>query len=266
MPHPLPRYHDNDVTSPSTESAKRGDWIAVLPLGAHEQHGPHLPFETDTLIAQGLVDRIIPALPADLPITFLPVEPVGYSIEHMDVAGTKTLTFDEAVHRWLRIAEELHQQGIRKLVMLNAHGGNAPLLTIVTTEARVRFNMLAVATSWTRFGQPQGWIAPEDKAIDIHGGDIETSVMLALWPDWVTMERAENFPSRQADFANTFRHLRAYGPHAFGWKMSDLNDKGAAGNATAATAERGEQLVTHAVNGIIELLRDVERFDVDALK
>ncbi|MBB6508410.1 creatinine amidohydrolase [Rhizobium soli] len=266
MPHPLPRYHDNDVTPPSTESAERGDWIAVLPLGAHEQHGPHLPFETDTLIAQGLVDRIIPALPADLPVTFLPVEPVGYSIEHMDVAGTKTLAAAEAIDRWLGIAEELHKQGIRKLVMLNAHGGNAPLLTIVTTEARVRFNMLAVATSWTRFGQPEGWIAPEDKAIDIHGGDIETSVMLALWPDQVNMERAENFPSRQTDFAKDFRHLRAYGPHAFGWKMSDLNAKGAAGNATAATAERGEQLVTHAVKGIIELLRDVERFDVDAWK
>lgn len=266
MPHPLPRYHDNDVTPPSTESAGRGDWIAVLPLGAHEQHGPHLPFETDTLIAQGLVDRIIPALPADLPVTFLPVEPVGYSIEHMHVAGTKTLTFDEAIHRWLGIAEELHQQGIRKLVMLNAHGGNAPLLTIVTTEARVRFNMLAVATSWTRFGQPEGWIAPEDKAIDIHGGDIETSVMLALWPDRVNMEKAENFPSRQADFAKDFRHLRAYGPHAFGWKMSDLNDSGAAGNATAATAERGEQLVKHAVNGIIELLRDVQRFDVSPFR
>lgn len=266
MPHPLPRYHDNDVTPPSTESAKRGDWIAVLPLGAYEQHGPHLPFETDTLIAQGLVDRIIPALPADLPVTFLPVEPVGYSIEHMDVAGTKTLAAAEAIDRWLGIAEELHKQGIRKLVMLNAHGGNAPLLTIVTTEARVRFNMLAVATSWTRFGQPEGWIAPENKAIDIHGGDIETSVMLALWPDCVSMERAENFPSRQTDFAKDFRHLRAYGPHAFGWKMSDLNAKGAAGNATAATAERGEQLVKHSVNGIIELLRDVARFDVDALK
>ena len=81
MPHPLPRYHDNDVTPPSTESAKRGDWIAVLPLGAHEQHGPHLPFETDTLIAQGLVDRIIPALPADLPVTFLPVEPIAVAYE-----------------------------------------------------------------------------------------------------------------------------------------------------------------------------------------
>jgi creatinine amidohydrolase len=263
MSHPRPRFHDNDATSASTE---RRDWIAVLPLGAHEQHGPHLPFETDTLIAEGLVTRLIDALPPKLPVTFLPVEPVGYSIEHMDVAGTRTLGFDEAVHRWLGIAEDLHRQGIRKFVMLNAHGGNAPLMTIVATEARVRFDMLAVATSWTRFGQPEGWMRPDDKAIDIHGGDIETSVMLALWPDKVDMSKAKPFLSRQTQFIRDFTHLRAYGPHAFGWKMADLNRQGAAGNAAAATAERGEELVAHTINGILELLEDVARFEVGALR
>ncbi|RWX79127.1 creatininase family protein [Neorhizobium lilium] len=262
MPNPLPYYHDNDPTLPSLE---RQEWIAVLPFGAHEQHGPHLPFETDTLIAEGLVARIVAALPPELPVTFLPVEPVGYSIEHMDVEGTRTLTFDEAVSRWLKIAADLNEKGIRKLVLLNAHGGNSPLLTIVATEARVRFGMLVIATSWTRFGQPEGWMEPEAKAIDIHGGDIETSVMLALWPGRVDMAKAENFPSRQSEFGRRFRHLRAYGPHAFGWKMSDLNEQGVAGNAAAATAERGEQLVSHAVRGIIELLEDVARFDVSAL-
>jgi creatinine amidohydrolase len=235
-------------------------------LGAHEQHGPHLPFETDALIAAGLVSRLKAAMPSALPVTFLPVEPVGYSVEHMDVAGTKTLAFDEAVRRWLGIAEELHREGIGKLVLFNAHGGNAPLLTVVATEVRIRFGMLAVATSWTRFGQPEGWITPEQKAIDIHGGDIETSVMLALWPGKVDMAKADDFGSRQAEYAQTFRHLRAYGPHAFGWKMSDLNEKGAAGNATAATVERGEALVAHAVKGMIELLEDVASFDVSTLK
>jgi creatinine amidohydrolase len=262
MPHPQLRFCDNDPTLASTE---RRDWIAVLPLGAHEQHGPHLPFETDTLIVEGLVARLTAVLPANLPVTFLPVEPVGYSIEHMDVDGTRTLSFDEAIDRWLGIAEDLHRQGLRKLVMLNAHGGNSPLLTIVATEARVRFNMLAVATSWTRFGQPDGWITPEAKAVDIHGGDIETSVMLALWPDSVDMTEAEAFSSRQSDFARNFKHLRAYGPHAFGWKMSDLNEKGVAGDASVATAERGEQLVAHAVKGIVELLEDIAEFDTDIL-
>jgi creatinine amidohydrolase len=260
MTAPSLRFENND---PSLQPQDRAHWIAVLPLGAQEQHGPHLPFETDTLIAEGIVERLKTALPAGLPVTFLPVEPLGYSIEHMDVAGTKTLAFNEAIHRWLGIAGMLREQGIRKLVMLNAHGGNSPLMTIIATEARVRFNMLAVATSWTRFGTPQGTISPEDKAGDIHGGDIETSVMLALHPEKVEMTKAANFPSRQSEYAQRFKHLRAYGPHAFGWKMSDLNEEGVAGNAAAATAGKGEALITHAVTGLVELLQDVHAFDVE---
>lgn len=254
--------HDNNVTAaPHTPN----EIIAVLPLGAHEQHGPHLPFETDTLIVDGIVGRLKQTLAPAAPIHFLPTEPVGYSIEHMDVSGTKTLAFDEAVHRWLGIAEAQHNKGIRKFVMLNAHGGNSPLMTIVATEARVRFDMLAVATSWTRFGMPQGVISPEDKPIDIHGGDIETSVMLALHPELVRMGKAENFQSKQTEFAQRFKHLRAYGQHAFGWRMSDLNTQGAAGNAAAATAEKGEAIIAHAVAGLLELLEDVSAFDMNLL-
>lgn len=259
MAKPAPWFEDND---PALGREDRADWIAVLPLGAHEQHGPHLPFETDTIIATGIARHLVASLPHDLPVTILEAEPVGYSIEHMHVEGTKTLAFDEAVDRWLGIAESLQRQGIRKLVLMNAHGGNSPLLTIVATEARIRFNMLVVATSWTRFGQPEGGIAPEDKAIDIHGGEIETSVMLALAPDRVDMRKARPFPSRQTEFAQLYKHLRAYGPHAFGWKMSDLNPEGVAGNAAAATAERGEALLAHAVTGLLELLDDVRSFDL----
>ena len=262
MAKPALSFAEND---PSLRADDRRDWIAVLPLGAHEQHGPHLPFETDTIIADGIMRRVAGTLPSHLPVTILPAEPVGYSIEHMDVNGSRSLTYDAAINRWLGIAEDLNRQGIRKLVLMNAHGGNSPLLTIVATEARVRFNMLVVATSWTRFGQPEGWITPDAKAIDIHGGDIETSVMLALAPDRVDMAKARAFPSRQSDFAARFNHLLAYGPHAFGWKMSDLNPEGVAGNAAAATAERGEKLLAHAVAGLLELLEDVHRFDVSDL-
>jgi creatinine amidohydrolase len=256
--------------SPSSDPSRSrdtpsADAIAVLPLGAHEQHGPHLPFDTDTRIADGIVARLKTAMPAELNVTFLPTEPVGYSIEHVDVPGTKTLAFDEAVNRWLGIAKSLERQGVRKFVMLNAHGGNAPLMTIVATEARVRFNMLAVATSWTRFGVPDGVISPGDKAIDIHGGDIETSVMLALHPELVDMTKASSFASRQSDFIAQFRHLRAYGPHAFGWKMADLNHQGVAGNAAVATADKGEMLIAHSVAGLVELLQDVDAFDVRTL-
>ena len=262
MTVPSLNFAEND---PSLSPEERRDWIAVLPLGALEQHGPHLPFETDTLIVEGIVARLKTALPAGLPVTFLPAEPIGYSIEHLDVAGTKTLTYGEAIHRWLGISGMLRDLGIRKLVLLNAHGGNSPLMTIVATEARVNFNMLAVATSWTRFGWPDGLIAPEAKAIDIHGGDIETSVMLALHPDKVKMQTATDFPSRQSEFAERFKHLRAYGQHAFGWKMSDLSASGVAGNAAAATAVKGEALIAHSVKGLVELLQDVDAFNASEL-
>ena len=236
--------------------------IAVLPLGAYEQHGPHLSPATDTLIAEGLVARLKErAGAAGLHVGFLPVEPIGYSIEHGFAADTRSLAYGEAIERWLALAEALHSHGIDKLLMLNAHGGNAPLMTIVATEARVRFSMLAVATHWLRFGLPEGWMRPEDKAVDIHAGEIETAVMLALHPDLVQMDKARDFPSRQREFAERFTHLRAYGPHAFGWTMADLNPNGAAGNAAAATADKGEALIEHAVDGLTALLLDMDAFD-----
>lgn len=240
--------------------------IAILPLGAHEQHGPHLPFETDALIADAVAQRLAKAAAPDISVEVLPVEPVGYSIEHMDVDGTRTLAFDEAINRWIGIAGACAERGIRRLMLLNAHGGNSPLLTIVATEARMRFNMLVVATSWTRFGLPDGVISPDDKAYDIHAGDIETSVMLALGPELVRQEAIRDFPSRQQEFAGRFKHLRAYGPHAFGWKMSDLNSDGAAGKASQANAAKGEALLAHAVGGLRELLADMAQFDPDELR
>ena len=239
--------------------------IAILPLGAHEQHGPHLPFETDAIIAEGISARVAADLPPELDIELLPVEHIGYSIEHMDVAGTRTLTYSEAIERWIGIGADCARRGIRRFVMLNAHGGNAPLMTVVATELRVRHRMLAVATSWTRFGYPEGLVSDEERAYGIHGGFIETSVMRALRPDLVDMAKAQDFPNRQAAFARDFTHLRAYGPHAFGWTMHDLSPDGVAGNAAAATAEAGEAMIQHAAQGFIALLRDVAAFDLDIL-
>lgn len=260
MARPEPRWEDNEWPGNGTQP---DNWIAVLPLGAHEQHGPHLPPQTDTIIAQGIVDATIAMLPGDLPVTFLPVEEVGYSIEHLGLGETRTMSFDEAINRWITIAEMLRDKGIRKFLMLNAHGGNSPLMTIVATEVRHRFDMLAVATSWTRFGLPPDTVSDREKTLGIHAGEIETSVMLALRPDLVDMTKAESFGSFQEDLYREAHFLRAYGPHAFGWKMRDLNPAGATGNARAATAGKGRRLIDHSVAGIMTLLRDIDAFDVD---
>ena len=248
-----------DLERRGNAPADASQWIAVLPLGATEQHGPHLPPQTDSLIAEALVERLIDRLPDCAPVVFLPVETVGYSPEHLFSAETQSLEWDQAVRRWVRIGEQAHRSGIRKFLMLNAHGGNSPLMTIVATELRARFNMLAVATSWTRFGLPSGVMSDEARHLDIHGGLIETSVMLAIHPEMVDMARAGDFASRQADFIRDYAHLRAYGPHAFGWLMTDISSEGATGDAAAATAETGEQILDHAVAGLMQLIGDVEK-------
>lgn len=238
--------------------------IAILPLGATEQHGPHLPVETDWLIAEEVARRA-QSLAGDLPVFTLEVEKTGYSIEHSDHPATRSLGYAEAIEHWIGVGERLAAEGIRKLVLLNAHGGNSPLMTIVVTELRARCNMLAVATSWTRFGYPSDLVSAEERALGIHGGFVETSVMLAIRPDLVAMEKARDFASEQAQFRREFKHLRAYGPHAFGWMMRDLSVEGVTGNAAAATAQAGERILQHVVEGFVELLADVDRFDLTGL-
>ncbi len=261
-----PNRDYSQITDAEIDAADTSDWIAVLPLGAHEQHGPHLPLETDTIIASGIACKLAGALREDLPVTFLPTEAVGYSIEHMDYEGSRTLAFDEAILKWIRIGEALAARGIRKMLILNAHGGNSPLMTIIATELRVRCDMLCVATSWTRFITGGDVVTSEEKSFGIHGGDIETSVVLALQKDQVDMSKAENFVSFQQELNDSCKHLRAYGPHAFGWKMQDLNPKGVTGNAAVATVEKGEALIEQAVIGLSELLEEMHCFDLNHFK
>lgn len=261
----MPPRFANEDDSRMTISPNNHLSIAILPLGATEQHGNHLPPETDTMIAEGVADRVRGLLPPGFPARFLPAEPIGYSIEHLDDPRTRSLGYDEAIRKWIGIGQVQHEQGVRKLVFLNAHGGNAPLMTIAATEMRVRFGMLAVATSWTRF-IPPGMVSEHEKAFGIHGGQIETSVMLALHPDLVDTALAGDFASRQEDHVRDLTHLRAYGPHAYGWKMSDLNLAGVTGNAAAASAALGEMLLDQASAGFVELLADVAKFDLAAFR
>ncbi|MEL6968294.1 MAG: creatininase family protein [Pseudomonadota bacterium] len=237
--------------------------IVIVPLGATEQHGPHLPFETDTIIAKGVCERLIARLneaASNLDVYVLPPQAIGYSPEHMDYEGSKTLSYSEAVDKWIGIGQACHAKGVRRIVFMNAHGGNVPIVQIVCQELRVRHGMVAVATKWDRFIKGAGLVTADEERLGIHGGQIETSVMLALAPDRVDLAKAQNFSSAQSDFETRFTHLRAYGPHAFGWKMQDLNADGVTGDAGAATVELGEALLQRAVDGLVRLLDDVGRF------
>jgi creatinine amidohydrolase len=239
--------------------------IAVLPVAATEQHGAHLPASTDCDIGRALCERTIALLPDDLPAAFLPMQEVGASGEHGDSPGTISADPCELADAWFAIAAGLKSKGIQKLVLVSSHGGNTPVCDMVILRARIELGMLAVATSWSRFGFPQGLFSADEIALGIHGGEIETSIMLAARPELVAMDKAGDFASLQQDLRQTMTHLRAYGPHRFGWMMHDLNAAGVVGNAAAATAEKGEAVIAHQAAGFIELLRDVQRFDLSVL-
>ena len=233
--------------------------IAVLPVAAIEQHGPHLPVSTDTTIMNGMLETVIARLPADLDIRILPVQSVGKSNEHLHAPGTLTLPAPTLIEAWSELGLSVARAGLRKIVVVNSHGGNEEIMGIVTRELRVRAKMLAVKTSWSRFGRPAGLYSEIEDRYGIHGGDFETSVMLHFRPDLVDMGKAENFVSSVQRAEQEFDLLKPTGTHAYVWIATDLNPNGTVGEANLATAEKGRLTVEHQADGFIQLLRDVRK-------
>ncbi len=201
----------------------------------------------------------------DLPVTFLPALPYGKSNEHIASPGTLTLAAESLASGLTDIAESVHRAGVCKLILINSHGGNVPVLDIIARDLRVRHSMLVVAIAWSRFGYPEGIFPVIERTYGIHGGDFATSVMLYLCPELVHMELAADFKSIQTGMIDQHTHRRAHGTHPFAWQAQDLNPEGVVGNASATTAEKGKAVVAHQADGFAALCRDVHEFDLSKL-
>jgi creatinine amidohydrolase len=246
--------------------------IAVLPVAAIEQHGPHLPLKVDTTLVEGIVAASLPHLGADLSVLFLPTQAVGLSPEHERFAGTLTLKAETVIRLWTEIGESVARAGIKKLVLFNSHGGHVSVMDIVARDLRARLDMLVYSVSW--FNLPllneqgdavEGQFSAHEHRFGIHAGEIETSMMLALAPEKVDMAQAQNFASSSQQRAEKFAILGNGKSAKLGWQMQDYNAAGAVGNAAAATADKGRAVVAAAGRALAQLLGELDQLPADTL-
>ena len=246
--------------------------IAVLPVAATEQHGPHLPLSVDRVLADGVVAAALPHLPLDLNVLFLPTQAVGLSPEHMQFPGTLTLKAETVIQLWTQLGESVARAGVKKLVLLNSHGGQVGVMDIVARDLRARLGMLVYSVNW--FNLPlldaQGkdinaQFSAEEHRFGIHAGEVETSMMLALNPERVQMAQAKNFHSTSQDRADKFAILGNGKSAKLGWQMQDYNPAGAVGNAAAATAAKGQAVVDAAGRSLAKLLVEIDQLPADTL-
>ena len=266
-----PRFW-GDLKSTDFASLDLARSIAVLPVAAIEQHGPHLPLNVDTTLVEGVIADALPQLPADLPVLFLPTQAVGLSPEHAAFAGTLTLKAETVIRLWTELAESVAATGIKKIVLLNSHGGQVGLLDVVARDLRARCGLLVYSVNWfnlplldERGASVSSLFSAEEHRFGIHAGEIETSMMLALKPDQVDMAKAQNFRSTSQDRAERFPILGDGKSAKLAWQMQDYNPHGAVGNAAAATAEKGRAVLSAAGRSLAKLLVEIDQLPDDTL-
>jgi creatinine amidohydrolase len=261
----MPKRLWRDMTWPEFDALDKERVIAVLPVAAIEQHGPHLPVYVDACINEGIVARTIELAPDDLPVTFLPPMPVGKSNEHIDFPGTLTLSAETLTRLWTEIGESVARAGIRKFVIFNSHGGQPQVAEIVCRDLRVRHKMFAVTINTYGLGKPPGAFPPDELRFGIHAGSSETSVMMHLRGDLVKDHERRDFQPLTARLAKESPILAGEGRIAFGWQVQDLHPAGAAGNALDADAARGKLVVEHAAKRFVQALQEIDRYPLSNL-
>ncbi len=245
-----------------------GTVVAVLPVAATEQHGPHLPLSVDTTLVEAVLGAALPQLDAALPVLVLPTQQLGASIEHARFPGTLSLSAETLIRVWTEIGACVAATGIRKLLLFNAHGGQIGVMDIVARELRARHDLIVYSSNWYTLPLPDsvlGRFSAHEHRFGIHAGDIETSMMLATRPQWVDMAQAQNFASAAQARAAAYPILGNGKSAKLGWQTQDYNPQGAVGDASAATAEKGELLIAAAARQLALMLAEISHLPLFTL-
>lgn len=238
--------------------------MAVLPVSAVEQHGPHLPLATDAIIGEGLVRLAMERIKEG--VLVLPAMTIGHSLEHIDYPGTLSITAEPLLAAWQDIGRSVARTGLRKLVLLNTHGGNTPLVQLAALRMRQELGMLVVRANYFSFGSPAGMFAEEELRHGIHGGEMETSLMLHLRPELVRREALADFRGLTHEMGARKGLLGPEKPIGFGWMSQDLHEHGVCGNAARADAQRGQVLLSYLADKLVVLLTECQSTPLTTLR
>jgi creatinine amidohydrolase len=266
-PSAAPRRFWSQLTTRDFATLDPAATVAVLPLGATEQHGPHLPLGVDSVLADGIVAAALPLLPATLPALFLPTQHIGLSPEHANFPGTLTLSSETLIRLWREIGAGVARAGVRKLVLFNAHGGHTGAMDIAARELRAAHGLIVYSVNWFNLplGEAGAQFSADEHRFGVHAGESETAMMLALAPEQVAMGAAQDFGSASRQRAESYPILGNGRSAKLGWAMEDYNAHGAAGNAAAATAPRGQAVVDAAASALAQLLAEVSRLPLSVI-
>jgi creatinine amidohydrolase len=243
--------------------------VAVMPVAAVEQHGPHLPLSVDATLLRGVVEAALPLLPAEVPALFLPPQNIGLSTEHLSYPGTLTLSPATLLALWCELGACVARAGVKKLLLLNGHGGNVSSMDIVARELRQRHGLLVYSASWFSLPLPESVSAQfsaEEHRFGIHGGEIETSMMLHLAPETVRMEHARNWRSSSQDRSERYAILGNGKSAKMGWAIEDYHPAGAVGQAADAVAEKGRAVVDAAASALVQLLQELHKLPLSTVQ
>jgi creatinine amidohydrolase len=240
--------------------------VAILPVAAIEQHGPHLPLEVDARINRGVLELALTRVDPRTPLLVLPAMPIGKSDEHAAFPGTLSLSTDTLSRLWFEIAQSVRRAGVRKLAIVNSHGGQSQVARIVAQDLRVRLDMLAVAANTYSFGDPPGLFPDAQARHGIHGGAGETSLMMFLEPGSVRIDKLADFRPASLELEARNRELRYHTGVTIGWATQDLHPSGACGDATLASAQAGRAILEHVAARLAVLLDEMADHPLSALR